>query len=287
MSGITWDQMATMYPSLTLNCSTSPEHSPWFDVNKNLDNVDGGPGTTCVFRDATKKRKYDTDQCASVPGLTHRVTCKERLNYSWLNLSIDKDDNTGSITESTHLSNVSKKTSLCSQSDMPNIRSMGDEMLPVKNSKDPQYEDISDAEDSLELANKVPNLELQNEPDDIWEIIPISILNLTFEEAEDGSKQNSGPQDDGKSGDKARHSGTELSEPTYNLVPASAFLPVEVFDTPVQQEQAVVVPSSCIDHEDKLHSLENKYEFGCDTDDSCDYSPDPEGNFLTVSKHFY
>lgn len=158
------------------------------------------------------------------------------------------------------------------------------EMLPVAVLRDPQYDDISDEDlPGMTMVKDEGEHEIHSEPDDDdddgWDVIPVSILNLKFEPAEHSDLK----------GDV--ENGNKVQKP----VPASAFTQMEVFDTPVEQEQTVklgqlsfVMPSLCSSHKEKSHSSrktrESCSEDSYETEDSCDYSSGPEGNYLTVSR---
>lgn len=139
--------------------------------------------------------------------------------------------------------------------------------------------------DKKELDNQQHDGDDDEEND--WNVMPITILNLNFENT-----------DDGECGGKTSSSfiTARLGRPTPNPVPASAFSQMEVFDTPAQQELAVkcgqvsfVVPSSSINLQGTSNFLGSREELcseaedSCETDDSLDYSSGSECNYLTVS----
>lgn len=114
--------------------------------------------------------------------------------------------------------------------------------------------------------------------DDGWEVIPVSILNLEF--------------DPGKQSDLKGEAETGVM--VQKAVPASAFSQMEIFDTPVEvqavKSRQVSFVSVCGSNKRMSHSrnkrndLSSEVEDSNDTEDSCDYSSGPEGNYITVSR---
>ncbi|KAM7377839.1 hypothetical protein PAMA_012978 [Pampus argenteus] len=203
--------------------------------------------------------------------------------------------------------------------------------------EDPHYEEISEEEDSQienpsleqvptpdnrhshlarQTTHSVPYRpssvlkyedQTEDQMDDDWIVIPISMLDLKFElEDEDQG----GPEDvldDGENGDNERQSGMS---PTHHAVPclspkpvpASAFSQLEIFDTIESFKQAVhfkkrfeAVPGSStpeheMDSEEDPHTPQktresySEPEDSCETEDSCDYSSASEHNYLTVHR---
>uniref|UniRef100_A0A1A8G1X8 Si:dkeyp-94b4.1 n=2 Tax=Nothobranchius korthausae TaxID=1143690 RepID=A0A1A8G1X8_9TELE len=106
-----------------------------------------------------------------------------------------------------------------------------------------------------------------DDEDDIWDVIPLNIDNLSFEQADYQ------PNPEYISQNKCEH---EVCRAT-KAVPASAFLKMEVFDTPDEQKQtfkcgqlSFVVPSSCCSHESFMQRKDSssEHEDCCETNDS-------------------
>uniref|UniRef100_A0A1A8BM32 Si:dkeyp-94b4.1 n=1 Tax=Nothobranchius kadleci TaxID=1051664 RepID=A0A1A8BM32_NOTKA len=121
-----------------------------------------------------------------------------------------------------------------------------------------------------------------DDEDDIWDVIPLNLDNLSFEQADYQ------PNPEYISQNKCEHEVCRVTK----AVPASAFLKMEVFDTPDEQNQtfkcgqlSFVVPSSCC-YESIMQRKDSssEHEDCCETDDGADYSPAPEINNLTVCR---
>ncbi|KAF6722272.1 hypothetical protein FQA47_025542 [Oryzias melastigma] len=149
--------------------------------------------------------------------------------------------------------------------------------------KSPCPPEWSDAEEDVDPCN-VLDFDGDEEDDGDWEVLPLSILNLQFQP----SNQQVLLDNEGKE----RAWGSRQCGPFANVIPASAFTQMKVFDTPDQQEGAVtfgklsfVIPPINEHHLVEVESRENcsDLEDCCDTEDSNDYSSGPESNLMTVS----
>ncbi|RVE56221.1 hypothetical protein OJAV_G00219110 [Oryzias javanicus] len=183
-----------------------------------------------------------------------------------------------------------REGSICQISENPGVSTPRRSLQPIL------YEDISEEETKLYLdkspcpglsgaeedADPCVVLDVDEEDDDDdWEVLPLSILNLQFQP----SDKQALVENEGKE--------RELSSRPYaNVIPASAFTPMKVFDTPDQQEEAVtlgklsfVIPPINEHHLAEVESRENfsDPEDCYETEDSNDYSSGPECNLMTVS----
>ncbi|XP_056223773.1 uncharacterized protein LOC130163528 isoform X2 [Seriola aureovittata] len=152
--------------------------------------------------------------------------------------------------------------------------------------------------------------ETDDEMDDDYIVIPISMSDIKFEpeeEAQDITEKV--VLDDDETGDKDRHSDTnathrELYCPVPKPVRASSSYKLEVFDTIKSFLRAKAVqygtvllalgrstPEHELDSEQEQHTPQNRRESSSEsedsweTEDSCDYSSASEQNYMTVSEH--
>ncbi|XP_031696144.1 uncharacterized protein LOC116378412 isoform X1 [Anarrhichthys ocellatus] len=177
-----------------------------------------------------------------------------------------------------------------------------------------QYEDISEAESQTESKVVNPSVscspssvlnnevETDDEMDDDYLVIPISIFNLKYEPEDDQDSPETIVSEGGETGVQERQCPTHC--PFSNLALATAFPPVLVFDTQECFLQAVQC-ENMIEVELGISPLEHEMDSegdvqtpqkrrvsvdgcetvdSCETEDSCDYSSASERNFLTVSR---
>lgn len=158
------------------------------------------------------------------------------------------------------------------------------------------FSPLSDAQDQEE-----------NDEDDDWLVMPISVLDVKWEPADEGQADpETVSQHDGEHEDQVKQSDTnpavcEVPGSVPNHVPASAFSMMEVFETPSHlakviqsretMQQSFMVPSSWGTTETKAQRPQNRESHSapddsCETDDSSDYSADSGRNYLTVSKQW-
>ncbi|XP_049891998.1 serine-rich adhesin for platelets-like isoform X3 [Epinephelus moara] len=143
--------------------------------------------------------------------------------------------------------------------------------------------------------------ETDDEMDDDWLIIPIVVSDLNFEAHEqDQDSPQENVLDVWETGEQERQCDTS---PTHWPSPnpeASAFSPLEIFDTlaTLQQKTAMKIktvvelalrrstPEREMDSEGEPLTPQSRRESvdSCETEDSLDYSPELERNFMTVSK---
>ncbi|XP_022604792.1 uncharacterized protein LOC111224535 isoform X2 [Seriola dumerili] len=149
-----------------------------------------------------------------------------------------------------------------------------------------------------------------NEMDDDYIVIPISMSDIKFEPEEEAQDITENVVlDDDETRDKDRHSDTnathcELYCPVPKPVRASASYKLEVFDTIKSFLRAKAVqygtvllalgrstPEHELDSEQEQHTPQNRRESSSEsedsweTEDSCDYSSASEQNYMTVSDH--
>lgn len=143
--------------------------------------------------------------------------------------------------------------------------------------------------------------------DSEWLVIPVHVTDVNWEPAGEGQADGENrSQSDGEHENQVKQSDTnaavcEVPKSVPSRVPAAAFPPMEVFDTPSQQAKAIqsrettlqssLVPSSWGIPETKARRPQNREshcdpEDSCETEDSSDYSSDSEHNYLTVSTQF-
>ncbi|XP_044041828.1 uncharacterized protein LOC122871160 isoform X2 [Siniperca chuatsi] len=134
--------------------------------------------------------------------------------------------------------------------------------------------------------------ETDDQMDDYWIVIPISVSDLKFE-PEDEDQDGPVLLDDGETGDKERKDETspthcELHWPAPKPVAASAS-EIDVFDT-IESFLHANARKSKMDSGREPHTPQNtrasysEPEDSCETEDSCDYSSGSEHNYLTVSR---
>ncbi|XP_049422990.1 uncharacterized protein LOC125882977 [Epinephelus fuscoguttatus] len=143
-----------------------------------------------------------------------------------------------------------------------------------------------------------------DEMDDDWLIIPIVVSDLNFEAHEqDQDSPQENVLDVWEMGEQERQCDTS---PTHWPSPnpqASAFSPLEVYDTlaTLQQKTAMEIktvvelplrrstPEREMDSEGEPLTPQSRRESvdSCETEDSLDYSPELERNFMTVSKKLF
>ncbi|XP_041833485.1 uncharacterized protein LOC121634685 [Melanotaenia boesemani] len=271
----------TEHPGIKKEGGGSKVFTPSGGATENLENRNRIPHAHSVL--AQKKRGDSNLKAEHVTGLERTSTEEHNAGETAL-----ADDAGSAVTNQTRqmCSKACKMMEEVTENrhTPPAGRTPG-EMLPVAVLRDPQYDDISDEDlPGMTIMKDEGEHEIHSEPDDDddgWDVIPVSILNLKLEPAE-----HSDLKGDGENGNKVQ-----------KPVPASAFAQMEVFDTPVEQEQTVklgqlsfVMPSLCSPHKEKSHSSHrtrescSEAEDSNETEDSCDYSSGPEGNYLTVSR---
>ncbi|XP_078021147.1 uncharacterized protein LOC117249646 [Epinephelus lanceolatus] len=143
--------------------------------------------------------------------------------------------------------------------------------------------------------------ETDDEMDDDWLIIPIVVSDLNFEAHEqDQDSPQENVHDVWETGEKEQQCDTIPTHWPSPKPEASAFSPLEVFDTlaTLQQKTAMEIktvvelalrrstPEREMDSEGEPLTPQSRRESvdSCETEDSLDYSPELEHNFMTVSK---
>ncbi|XP_061570314.1 uncharacterized protein LOC133423977 [Cololabis saira] len=266
-SGGTGGPTAGKYPGLTLTCSSS-EHRSGLNVQNNLDN-------SVVTRNNLLPVKHVKDPCyedvSEAEDSSEMITKPPKAQ---LYKSTSKDGNVSvplrevyepsinQIKPGQIQSFLSWETS--SREDSSLRQNMDDEGVCSSpgfpagaGSDDQSCVECGRGRESGHLCRLCSGLE--DTPDGAWEVIPINILSLTFEEEEEKCVPVNA---DG------RRLSSAFSEPSQNQVLTSAFLQLDIFDTPAQQKLALklgqlsfVAPSSRISKEQGLDPLESGTEF--------------------------
>uniref|UniRef100_A0A1A7WBY4 Si:dkeyp-94b4.1 n=2 Tax=Iconisemion striatum TaxID=60296 RepID=A0A1A7WBY4_9TELE len=249
ISAMTWDKVPKKCPSSTLSWNSPQKvHKPQLHGKEELDEQDVGiDDSTGVGSSDITKNSEDQQHCNFVcEGHVH--SSKQSLNQS-SSFLVDTGE------EFEHQSNPK----------CDGERDFGG-----------QISSYFGLEDEVESQ--------PDDEDDNWEVIPLNIDNLRFEQTEYKPNSENIPQ----------NKRDEVSRST-KAVPASAFLKMEVFETPDEQKQTVKFgqlsyadPSCRCRHESfkQRKDSSSEHEDCCETDDSADYSPDAEVNYMTVSKEF-
>lgn len=303
MSAVTCEDMTKTCPGLPRSCSlTQEEHESQLDGNKNLGNA-GRMVEVSAELGMQKKEKnpgIDTVQDINSNNTDNQQdTCRDP-EYE----DISEDEDKSKLLSSELYEDVSDDENQCIQQSAElsepitvNSRTGLDELqIPATETRccrSPLLQTEGDGHEtniSSSVLKDKQELDYQHddydEEEDIWDLMPLTIANLQFEQT-----------DDGECGSKTSSSFTNPRLGTApNPVPASAFSQMEVFDTPAQQKQAVksgqvssVVPSNSSNHQRTSNIPGSREELSSEdeeTEDSLDYSSGSESNYLTVSNQF-
>lgn len=152
----------------------------------------------------------------------------------------------------------------------------------INGEKSPCPPELSDAEEDVGPCIVLDYDDVED--DDDWEVLPLSIFNLTFQPRDKRLLLNDEEKE------------TALGSRRANFIPASAFTQMKVFDTPEQQQEAMklgklsfVIPSideysfAEVARRRETSESPSDAEDCCDTEDSSDYSPGPGCNLMVVS----